>query len=198
MAGDCVKKIYYFYQTLLQGDSWLFQTATGFACGTLAVITVDMKTILTLFSIILLYGCRPTEVPKDFVFKMNFNNYDEYNSFDSTLTRSYNFGDTTLKVWLSTEEKVEVYKLILDNKFFDLPKSIPLDKSQPFTVPSDEDRIAVYINGQIKNYVKFNRGGVPLDKNMAKRFDNVYQLLEKLLTGKAEYKKLSPSNIMSM
>ena len=35
MAGDCVKKIYYFYQTLLQCDSWLFQTATGFACGTL-------------------------------------------------------------------------------------------------------------------------------------------------------------------
>jgi hypothetical protein len=34
MAGDCVKKIYYFYQTLLQADSWLFQTATGFACGT--------------------------------------------------------------------------------------------------------------------------------------------------------------------
>jgi hypothetical protein len=38
MAGDCVKKIYYFYQTLLQSDSWLFQNATGFACGTLAAM----------------------------------------------------------------------------------------------------------------------------------------------------------------
>ena len=38
MAGDCVKKIYYFYQTLLQCESWLFQTATGFACKTLAIM----------------------------------------------------------------------------------------------------------------------------------------------------------------
>jgi len=40
MAGDCVKKIYYFYQTLLQCESWLFQTATGFACKTLGAIAV--------------------------------------------------------------------------------------------------------------------------------------------------------------
>ena len=36
--ANCVKKIYYFYHTLLQCDSWLFQTATGFACQTLGTI----------------------------------------------------------------------------------------------------------------------------------------------------------------
>ena len=64
-----------------------------------------MKTAFILFSIMFLFGCGPSEAPKDFVFKVEFNNYDEYNSLDSTLTRSYNFSDTTLKVWLSAEEK---------------------------------------------------------------------------------------------
>ena len=39
--ANCVKKIYYFYQTLLQSDSWLFQTATGFACRTLYAMAGD-------------------------------------------------------------------------------------------------------------------------------------------------------------
>jgi len=47
MAGDCVKKIYYFYQTFLQGDSWLFQTATGFACQTLGISSTSFFCFLS-------------------------------------------------------------------------------------------------------------------------------------------------------
>ena len=73
---------------------------------------------------------------------------------------------------------------MLDNKFFDLPKSIPLDNSKEYITPSKEDRITVYINGQMKSHVKFNRGGTPLNMDVAKRFDAVYDLLIKLLTKK--------------
>jgi len=54
MAGNCVKKIYYFYQTLLQGDSWLFQIATGFACGTLCLMRPDKTTDIPIFNIFFL------------------------------------------------------------------------------------------------------------------------------------------------
>jgi len=54
--ANCVKKIYYFYQTLLQCDSWLFQTATGFACGTLPAML--KQPTMKIFLSIILFGLR--------------------------------------------------------------------------------------------------------------------------------------------
>ena len=167
-----------------------------------------MKTILTFSLLILLSACRPNrneeiskiiiETPKNFFFRIDFNNHDHYDSYDSTLTRSYNFGDTTLNVWLTHEERNNLYKIIIENDFFNLPHSIPNDTTKSFITPSKDDYVVVYINGQIKNRVRVNRGGSPLDTNAVRRFNNVFNYIENILTKTKKYKNLAPSNIVSM
>jgi len=62
--ANCVKKIYYFYQTLLQCDSWLFQTATGFACKTLCAIMTRPTIIFILSILFLSTSCRNNDPSK--------------------------------------------------------------------------------------------------------------------------------------
>ncbi len=167
-----------------------------------------MQNILKLLFLIFLISCgnkikdkqakNVNQTPKNFSIRIEFNDNDYFDSKDSSLIRRYNFSDTTLKTWLSDSEMGIIYRTMVENNFFTLPKSIPLDTTKPYTVCSDEDRIIVFIDGKKKINVKFDRGGTPADTNISKRFDKVFHPIINILTRSKNYKKLSPSNILCL
>jgi hypothetical protein len=164
-----------------------------------------MKLKLIIGLTLLLFGCgdkntefkqvTTVESPTDFFFVANFNAHDRYFSKDSTLSRSYDLGDSIIKTGLTLEEKTKVYNAMLANNFFDLPKEIAIDRTKSLNVPSQVDGIVVFIGGKIKNRVRYWRGGTPVDTTESRRFDNVLNLIQGILTKNPVYKKLAPSNI---
>jgi hypothetical protein len=167
-----------------------------------------MKNILTFLLLIFLFACQPNrneenskntvEMPTDFIFRIDFNTSDHFDSKDSTLRRSYNFSDTTLKVSITNEEKIKVYNTMIENNFFDLPSFIQLDTTKYYAMCEGEERIIVFINGKTKILVKFDRGGAPLDSNEYLRFDNVRKLIVNMITKSNKYKKLSQTNVICL
>lgn len=158
-----------------------------------------MKSTLILAFSFVLFGCQISdkEVPKDFSFCIDIGFFDKYCSKDSTFKRPYISGDTILKIWFTKEETEKIYNTILENNFLDLPTDIPLDDTKDCIIPSEKNRITVYIGKHTTHY-KFSRACPPLNRDLAKRFDNVYNLIISLITKKDEYKKLPHTDIFVM
>ena len=138
------------------------------------------------------------QIPADFFFRIEFNKDHIYDSSDSTLNRSYNAHDTTLKLNMTSEEVLEIYYEMLKNNFFNLPQEIPLTVA-PVGPAEEIVRITTFTGikekAKLKNHVMFNRLWTQLDTNLAKNFNNVHDLIVKILTQKDTYKKLRPSDI---
>lgn len=147
-------------------------------------------------------GCskHTKELPKDFSFEI-IEDVNSYNSKNGQYTRKAindKFLDTTVTCILSQKDKEEIYKILIENDIFSVPKSFECASNAQFIIPAFNTTLKYQING-VKQEIKFNTSCFPKkNESGATRFDNIVKYIRKKLNTKEIIQKLPKTKMIFM
>jgi len=127
------------------------------------------------------------KVPHDFCVILS-SETEEINTFNSTVKRKYNHGDTTIHVEFSKSEIETIYKSILENQPFVSPKEN--GKVEFIELPSPESRIQIEMNGNVYQMEWTS------NDSSSKKFRKFLKTIYRILDAKNEYRNLPETDIV--
>jgi len=166
-------------------------------------LILNMKVTTRLFFILLIFevifGCtsKKEKYPQDFGFKVE-SKTDMINSFDSTYLRSYQQGDSVVKIQFTNAELQKIHNEIIKNELDEYPDNFS-PACKVLITPSFETKLQFRINGEYKN-LTYNHDcrfapiiGYFKNRKYAKIGKSI-KMIEKIVNSKPEVKSLSNTN----
>jgi len=156
--------------------------------------------IVLLISLFPSFGCTnidmPTEIPKDFGFKLNYGVLarNELNTFDGTVTKDLvGAGFATTKLMLTNQELQNIYVKMKEIDILSYPEDYHPQYSptqQRFVTPFKTYALTMRFEGKTKKIFWADKSESIMPE--AKQLRDLIEYIKKIIESKEEYKKLPP------
>ena len=133
-------------------------------------------------------------MPPDFNFRFTYGYFSDkvLNTFDSTFSKPYYARDTVIKIILTKDEMKQIYKVLDENDYLDLPDTIISKECQ---IPHPYYYLEVQANTRKKTIYSWK--GCTNDKNN-RRFEIIRERILNIISSKKEIENIPSSNRIAL